>query len=72
MPADSTFLLTRPPTTAPKPRTDDAPTILREYAARVPAMGAPEILALLRGEAPMVVLERCARLDGARLGPVTQ
>ena len=72
MPADLTYAPTRPPIVAPAPSSDDPLTILRSYSRTVAPMGEAGIRAALRGERPMVVLERVARIDGARLGVVTQ
>lgn len=68
MPAETTYLLTRPPIVALRAPPPEPLTILREFANTVPPMGHAGLVAALRGEAPMVVLERVARVDGVRLG----
>jgi hypothetical protein len=70
MPADVTYAPTRPPIVAPAPSSDDPLTVLSRFTRTVPTMGAAGIKAALRGERPMVVIERVARMDGARLGAV--
>ena len=72
MPADVTYAPTRPPIVAPAPSSDDPLTILRTFSRTVPPMGEAGIRSALRGERPMVVLERVARVDGVRLGVVAQ
>jgi hypothetical protein len=70
MPADVTYAPTRPPIVAPEPSSDDPLTVLSRFTRTVPAMGPAGVAAALRGERPMVVIERVARMDGARLGAV--
>ncbi len=72
MPADLTYAPTRPPIVAPAPSSDDPLTILRTYSRTVTPMGEAGIKSALQGERATVVLERVARVDGARLGVVTQ
>lgn len=71
MPSNATILLTRPPIVALRATKPEPLDILREYAYQVPAMGPAGLAAALRGESPMVVLERVARVDGRRLGAVS-
>ena len=66
-----TYVPTRTPIVAQKPSSDDPLTILRTFAGSTTPMGAAGLSAALRGERPMVVLERCARIDGVRLGAVS-
>jgi hypothetical protein len=68
MPADVTYAPTRPPIVAPEPSLDDPLTVLSRFTRTVPAMGPAGVAAALRGERPMVVIERVARLGAAGHG----